>query len=111
MPEKCVKSPEQDCLCFPKMAVLEHRVEDLESWRLDSKKFHNDFYDWQREQIAKWATLDAKIVSISENIEKLVTWKSMEQEKPGRLVDKIKENVIWAVIGAFSAFILAKIGL
>lgn len=111
MPEKCVKSPEQDCICFPKLAVLEHRVEDLESWRMDSKKFHNDFYNWQRTQIAKWATLDAKIVSMSENIEKLVVWKSTEQEKPARLVDKIKENVIWAIIGALVAFTLAEIGL
>ena len=43
--EKCIIDPERDCIGKAAAAKLEARIEALETWRDDSKKFHNAFYD------------------------------------------------------------------
>lgn len=111
MPEKCVKSPEQDCLCFSEMVVLKHRVEGLESWQQDSKKFHNSFYDWQREQIAREAKLDEQLSNMNRNIQKLLDKQEEDDAKPGKLMDTLKNNAIWAILAAVIGFFLGNLGL
>lgn len=111
MPEKCAKNPEQDCLCYPEMAVLKHRVEDLESWQQDSKKFHNSFYDWQREQIAREAKLDEQLSNMNRNIQKLLDKQEEDDAKPGKLMDTLKNNAIWAILAAVIGFFLGNLGL
>lgn len=109
--ENCVKNPGMKCIGSEKAALLEKRIEDLEKWKADSKKFHNDFYDWQRAQIARDAKLDEKLENMMGDISELLSYQKSQQEKPGKLVETIKTNAIWAVIGAFIIFVLAKIGL
>lgn len=111
LPEKCVKNPEQDCLCFSDMAVLKHRVEDLEGWKQDSKKFHNSFYDWQREQIAREAKLDEQLSNMNRNIQKLLDKQEEDDAKPGKLMDTLKNNAIWAILAAVIGFFLGNLGL
>lgn len=67
MPEKCVVDPERDCIGKAAAALLEKRIEDLEAWQRDSKKFHRDFYDWQRTQIARDARLDEQLNNIRQH--------------------------------------------
>ena len=59
--EKCVRDPRHDCFGLEAAARLEGRIKALEDWQQDSKKFHNSFYDWQREQIARDAKLDEQL--------------------------------------------------
>ena len=49
---------ERDGTGSARSLLLEKRIEALEAWQRDSKQFHNLFYDWQREQIAREAKLD-----------------------------------------------------
>lgn len=109
--ERCVMNEDRPCIGSAKAALLEHRIEELERWKADSKKFHNDFYDWQRQQIARDAKLDEKLENMSGDISELLTYQKSQQEKPGKLFDTLKANSLWAVIGAFILFALAKIGL
>ena len=69
--EKCIIHPERDCIGKAE-AKLEARIEALEDWQKDSKKFHHDFYDWQRTQIARDATLDEKLSNMDANIKKVL---------------------------------------
>lgn len=105
--EKCIIDPERDCIGKAAAAKLEARIETLERWQEDSKKFHNTFYDWQREQIARDAKLDEQLKSINTNIAKMLTWQESEQSKPG----KRWEAVIAAIIAAAVGFMLAQIGI
>lgn len=105
--EKCIIDPERDCIGKAAAAKLEARIETLERWQEDSKKFHNTFYDWQREQIARDAKLDEQLKSINTNIAKMLTWQESEQSKPG----KRWETVIAAIIAAAVSFMLAQIGI
>lgn len=109
--EKCVRDPRHDCFGPEAAARLEGRIKALEDWQQDSKKFHNSFYDWQREQIARDAKLDEQLSNMDKNIEKLLAKQEEQAAKPGRRWEAIVDKSVWAVLAAVIAFILARIGL
>ena len=111
MDDKCIINPERDCIGKAAAALLEKRIEDLESWQRDSKKFHSDFYDWQRTQIARDAKLDEQLSNMDKNITKLLEKQDACDAKPGKRWDDLVDKAIWAVLAVVIAFILAKVGL
>ena len=111
MDEKCVRDPRHDCFGLEAAARLEGRIKALEEWREDSKDFHAKFYDWQRQQIAREAKLDEQLSNMDRNIQKLLDKQEEDNAKPGKLMDMLKSNAIWAILAAVIGFVLAKIGL
>lgn len=111
MDEKCIIDPQRDCIGKAEAAKLEGRIKALEDWKEDSKKFHNSFYDWQREQIAREAALDEKLNNMDVNIKKVLDTQEACSLKPGKRWDAIVDKAIWAVLAAVIAFVLARIGL
>lgn len=108
--EKCLIDPERDCLGLAKSAVLEKRIEDLEAWKSKSSKFHEDFYDYQRQQIARDARLDEQLKTMNTNISKLVSWQETQEKKPGMRWDSIVDKVLLAIVGIIVAYIMTQIG-
>ena len=108
--EKCIVDPERDCIGKAAAAKLEARIDALERWQEDSKKFHNSFYDWQREQIVRDAKLDEKLNNMDSNIEKLLRKQEAADAKPGKFLDTLKSNAAWAIIAAVLGFVLGQIG-
>ena len=111
MDEKCILDPQRDCIGKAEAAKLEGRIKALEDWKDDSKKFHNSFYDWQREQIARDAVLDEKLSTMDKNITKLLNRQELCTLKPVKRFDAIVDKAIWAVLAAVITFVLAKFGL
>lgn len=109
--DKCILDPERDCIGKAAAAKLEARIEALEEWKDDSKKFHNDFYEWKNGQTARDATLDEKLNNMDANIKKVLEKQEACELKPGKRWDAIVDQTIWAVLAAFIAFLLARIGL
>ena len=109
--EKCILDPQRDCIGKAEAAKLEGRIKALEEWREASKDFHAKFYDWQREQIARDARLDEKLTGMDDNIKKVLAKQEACELKPGKRWDAIVDKAIWAVLAAFIAFVLARIGL
>lgn len=103
--EKCVRDPRHDCFGLEAAAKLEGRVKALEEWKDDSKKFHNDFYQWKNEQTARDARLDEKFTAISQDMsdvksdikEVLETQKACSA-KNGSRWESIKDKVIVGVM-------------
>lgn len=111
MDDKCVRDPRHDCFGLEAAARLEGRIKALEDWQRDSKKFHNSFYDWQREQIAREAKLDEQLSNMNRNIQKLLDKQEEDDAKPGKLMDTLKNNAIWAILAAVIGFFLGNLGL
>ena len=109
--EKCIRDPRHDCFGLEAAARLEGRIKALEDWQQDSKKFHNSFYDWQREQIAREAKLDEQLSNMNRNIQKLLDKQEEDDAKPGKLMDTLKNNAIWAILAAVIGFFLGNLGL
>ena len=102
---------ERDGTGSARSLLLEKRIEALEAWQRDSKQFHNLFYDWQREQIAREAKLDEQLSSMNRDLKKLVSWREAEQPAPKKRWEAYTDRVVWAVLAAVIAFILARLGL
>ena len=111
MDEKCILDPQRDCIGKAEAAKLEGRIKALENWQQDSKKFHNSFYDWQREQIAREAKLDEQLSNMNRNIQKLLDKQEEDDAQPGKLMDTLKNNAIWAILAAVIGFFLGNLGL
>ena len=115
MDEKCIINPERDCIGKAEAAKLEGRIKALENWQAGSKDFHEKFYDWQRQQIARDARLDEKLSGMDANIKKVLAKQESCELKPAKRWDAIVDKAIWAVlaavIAAVMAYLLAQVGL
>ena len=111
MPPDCRQDPRHECFGLQEAARLDERIKVLEKWQQDSKKFHNSFYDWQREQIAREAKLDEQLSNMNRNIQKLLDKQEEDDAKPGKLMDTLKNNAIWAILAAVIGFFLGNLGL
>lgn len=111
MEEKCVMDPGRRCIGQEAVTRLEMRVEALEKWQEGSREFHETFYNWQRQQIARDAKLDEQLKAMGEKLDKLVHWQEEEKGKPGKRWNDIVEQTIALVVAAVVGFLLARIGL
>lgn len=109
--EKCIIDPERDCIGKAAAAKLEMRIQHLEKWQGDSERFQKDFYRWQLEQEKRDAALGEKLSSMETSLGKLVSRQEACDQKPGKRWDAIVDKVIWAVLAAVIAFVLARVGL
>lgn len=112
MPEdKCILDPNLDCIGKAAAALLEKRVTDLEEDQKKQAAFREAYYAEQKARIKRDAELEAKISSMDEKLDKLVSWQEGQQSAPKKRWDAILDKTIWAVLAAVIAFVLAKIGL
>lgn len=112
MPEdKCILDPERDCIGKAEAAKLEGRIKALEHWRDDSEDFHKRFYEWQRKQAERAGKMDEQLDNMNKNIEKLLEKQEACALKPGKRWDAIVDKIIWAILAAVIAFVLAQVGL
>lgn len=111
MPDNCVFDNSRQCLGEKAVIKLEARVKYLEEWQKGSREFHENFYEWQRSQIARDAKLDEQIKTISNNLEKLVKWQEEEKNKPAKRLDGYTEKIVYIFISAVIGFVLASIGI
>lgn len=91
--------------------IMEPRIKALEDWKSESKKFHNTFYDWQRDQIARDSRLDVQLSGIENNLKKLVDWQDAQRDRPARRLESIAEKVVLCVVAAVVGYVLAQVGL
>lgn len=96
--------------CSDNCSVLP-RVEALERANEQHSNTHRGMFDRIRELEKSGAVQDATLASINEKLDKLLEWQEEQREKPGNLVDKLKENIIWMLCAAVIGFLLAKFGL
>lgn len=96
--------------CEKDACPMEPRIRALEDWKGESKRFHSDFYDWQRGQIARDSRMDVQLSGIENNLKKLVIWQDAQRDKPAKRWDAVVEKTLLALIAAVVGFILAQAG-
>lgn len=107
--EKC--NPERDCIGKAAAIKLESRIERLEDGQKKESEFRELYYKERLERAKRDAEMDVKISSMDEKLDKLLSKQEESDAKPGKFLDNIKSNIIWAVLAAFLGFVLGKIGL
>lgn len=109
--EKCIIDPKRDCIGIAEAALLKKRIEDLETWRDNSEKFHEDFHQYQLEQIARDTKIDTKLSTMSDNVDKILKWQEEQQLKPAKKWDSVVDKVLMMIVGGGVGYILTQIGL
>lgn len=111
MDEKCIIDPERDCIGKAAAAKLEWRITALEENQAKESEFRELYYKERMERAKRDVALDSEIKSINIKLDQLISWKSGEQQKPGKFMDTIKNNIILLVIAAVIGYVLGNIGL
>ena len=111
MPDtKCIVDPDRDCIGKAAAIKLESRIEHLEAGQKKESEFRELYYKERLERAKRDAEMEAKISSMDEKLDKLLSKQEETDAKPGKFLDNIKSNIIWAVLAAFLGFVLGKIG-
>lgn len=111
MPEKCVNSPDRECRSATRLALLEKRVEDLETGQSREEQFRKDYYQDREERNLRQQRLEGKIAEMDGKLDKVVEYQEAQQEKPGRFLDKLKDNAAWLIVSAVLGAFLMRLGL
>ncbi len=109
MPENCETG--KDCPYETRFALLEMRVEALQDGQTREEAFRKTYYADREARGARDAALDAKLDGMNEKLDKLLGWQSEQQAKPVKRWDGMVDKIIWAVLAAVIAFLLARMGL
>lgn len=108
MPEKCIIDPGRDCLGLAKAEILERQMAE---YREQARDTHEKLYNRIRELERSDSARNEQYKQIMEKLDRLLEWQETQQSKPQVFVDDLKGKAIWAVLAAFIAFILARVGL
>lgn len=111
MPETCVNEPGRECRSATRLALLEQRVEALETGQDREERFRKDYYKDREERNLREQRLESKITEMDGKLDKVVSYQEDQKVKPGRLLDKLKENSIWLVLAAVLGMALGRLGL
>lgn len=111
--EKCKVDPTRDCIGLSAVEdlkkdviVMKEQIKTLKEWRDGSKQFHNDFYDWQREQLVFSTELTATLNSMKSDLSSVLSWQDEQKEKPVRLFDSILKEIILVIVGGVISYFL-----
>lgn len=111
MSDACDLDMNKDCPYSTKIALIEKQLESLTEEQSREENFRKTYYNDREARGMRDATLDAKITSIDEKLDRLLKWQSEQQAKPVKRWDGIVDRALWAVLAAVIAFLLAKVGL
>lgn len=86
------------------------RVETLEEENKQHRATHREMFDRLRDLEKTNAVQTAALDSINKKLDKLVEWQEEQKEKPGNMMDKLKEHVLLLIVGAVVGVVLARFG-
>lgn len=101
--------------CNPNDCPVNARVDSLEKefdrYRDKSSETHKDMYDRINALEQTKSVIETRLDSIDAKLDKLVAWREVQDDKPNKLLDKLKENGIWLVLAAVLGAVLRGWGL
>lgn len=105
MPENCSPS---DCPVNARMDALE---KEFNRYRENSSETHRQMFERIGTLEQNGAVVREKLDSIDKKLDKLVSWREEQDDKPNKLLDKLKESGIWMVVAAVIGMLLGRVGL
>lgn len=97
--------------CSPGECLLEARVSALERANERHGQTHGEMFDRIRHLERSDAVQEQMFKSIDEKLDTLLSWKDEEQEKPGTLLNRLKEHALSLIIGAVLGYAAVRLGL
>lgn len=111
MSEKCEITPGRECHNSTRLALLEKRVDDLETGQSREEKFRKDYYQDREERNLREQRLEVQITEMDNKLDKVVEYQEAQQAKPVKLLDKLKDQAAEYIMIALLGFLLLRLGL
>lgn len=97
-----------DCPVSTRVDSLE---KEFDRYRDGSSKTHREMFDRINALEQDKTALATRLEGMDAKLDKLVAWREEQDNKPNKLLDKLKENSIWMVMAAVLGMLLARWGL
>lgn len=104
MPDKCP----DNC---PVAARVDGLEREFDRYRDNSTKTHKEMYDRIGALEQTKSAIETRLDSIDEKLDKLLAWREVQDDKPNKFLDKLKDNAAWMVLAALIGAVLARCGL
>ena len=100
-----------NCNDCPVNARVDSLEKEFDRYRDGSSKTHKEMFERLNALEQDKTALATRLEGMDAKLDKLVEWREVQDDKPNRLVDKIKENSIWLVLAAVLGVIMGRLGL
>ena len=91
------------------------RVDSLEKefdrYRDGSSKTHKEMFERLNALEQDKTALTTRLEGMDAKLDKLVAWREVLDDKPNKLLDKLKESSIWLILAAVIGVALGRLGL
>lgn len=101
--------------CNPDNCPVNARVDRMEKefdrYRDNSGKTHQEMFQRINALEQSSTATQTKLDAMDGKLDKLVDWREVQEDKPNKLIDHLKENAVNYIMLAMLAFLLLKMGL
>lgn len=108
MADNCIRDPSQECLGVEKVRALEKQfTAHLEN----SRETHQELFRRVNSLEQRDAVRNEQFDSINKKLDKLVAWQEEQLQNPKKRWDALIDKIVWALLAAVIAYLLAVVGL
>lgn len=100
-----------NCSDCPVSARVEGLAREFDRYRDGSGKTHKEMFERLSALEQARASMETMLEGMDAKLDKLVSWREVQDDKPNKLLDKLKENAIWMALAAVLGMVLARWGL
>lgn len=97
-----------DC---PVNARVDRMEKEFDRYRDNSSKTHNEMFQRLNDLEKDNSATQTKLDTIDGKMDKLISWREEQDNKPNRLIDHLKENAINYLMLAMLGLMLLKMGV
>ena len=100
-----------NCSDCPVNARVESLEKEFDRYRDGSSKTHKEMFERLNALEQDKTALATRLEGMDAKLDKLVSWREIQDDKPNKLLDKLKENSIWFILAAALGMVLARWGM
>ena len=101
----------ENCENCPVNARVDSLVKEFDRYRDGSGKTHKEMFERLSALEQARASMETMLEGMDAKLDKLVSWREVQDDKPNKLLDKLKENSIWLALAAVLGMVFARWGL
>ena len=92
-------------------ARVDRLEKEFDSYRENSSETHKEMFKRLGDLEQARTSMETMLEGMDAKLDKLVFWKEVQDDKPNKLLDKLKESAIWMALAAVIGVVLGRIGL
>lgn len=100
-----------NCDNCPVNARVDSLEKEFDRYRDGSSKTHKEMFERLNALEQDKTALTTRLEGMDAKLDKLVSWREVLDDKPNKLLDKLKESSIWLVLAAVIGVALGRLGL